>query len=83
LGTGLGQSGARPNGAQAEWELFDCEKDPHELFNLASDPAYDQVFLDMLGKLDMKMADIGDIPEHDSAAVIAARDGAYAGDVRI
>ena len=79
----LGQSGARPNGAKAEWELFDCEKDPHELFNLAGDPAYDQVFLDMLGKLDMKMADIGDIPEHDSAAVIAAREGARFEGVRI
>ena len=27
----------------------------------------------MLAKLDAKMRDIGDVPEHDSAAVLAAR----------
>ena len=41
--------------------------------NLAGDPAHDAVFATMLGKLDAKMAGIGDVPEHDSAAVLAAR----------
>lgn len=69
----LGQRGARPNGAAPEWELFDCEKDPFELTNLANDPAHAAVFETMLGKLDAKMAEIGDVPEHDSAKVLAAR----------
>jgi arylsulfatase A-like enzyme len=66
----LGQAGARPNGAPPEWELFDCKEDPFELMNLAGDPVYAEVFRDMLAKLDAKMAEIGDIPEHDSAAVL-------------
>ncbi|ODT81196.1 MAG: hypothetical protein ABS76_12145 [Pelagibacterium sp. SCN 64-44] len=67
----LGQLGARPNGAPPEWELFDCDKDPHELTNVAADPAYAGIFKDMLAKLDAKMAEIGDVPEHDSVAVLA------------
>lgn len=68
----LGQAGARPNGAPPEWELFDCEQDPMELTNVANDPAYAQVFADMLVKLDTKQAQIGDAPEHDSQAVLAS-----------
>lgn len=60
----LGQRGARPNGAPPEWELFDCEADPHELRNLAGDPAHAGTFREMRAKLDAKMAEIGDIPEH-------------------
>lgn len=69
----LGQIGARPNDAPPEWELFDCEADPFELTNRADDPAMAPVFADMLAKLDARMAEIGDIPEHDSAAALAAR----------
>jgi hypothetical protein len=36
--------------------------------NVAEDPAYAAVFNDMLAQLDTRMADIGDIPEHDSTA---------------
>lgn len=72
----LGQAGAHPGGAAPEWELFDCSTDPHELLNLAQDPAFAQVFRDLLGRLDRKMAEIGDIPAHDSAAVIAGLAGA-------
>ncbi|MCJ8521102.1 arylsulfatase A-like enzyme [Pseudorhizobium tarimense] len=68
----LGQAGARPNEAPPEWELFDCEKDPMELKNVAGDPAYAEVFAEMLAKLDAKQADIGDVPEHDTAAVLAS-----------
>ncbi|WP_226781707.1 sulfatase family protein [Oceaniglobus trochenteri] len=67
----LGQLGARPNDAQPEWELFDCQEDPFEMQNLAKDPAHAEVFRRMLGKLDRRMADIGDVPEHDSGAVLA------------
>lgn len=65
----LGQLGARPNDAPPEWELFDCEQDAFELVNLAAQRDYRAVFLDLLDKLDAKMAEIGDIPEHDSTAM--------------
>ncbi len=68
----LGQIGAHPNSAPPEWELFDCDEDPHELKNLASDPAYKDAFKDMLEKMDRKMAEIGDVPEHDTAKVISS-----------
>ncbi|WQF90098.1 Putative sulfatase, alkaline-phosphatase-like, core domain superfamily [Colletotrichum destructivum] len=36
--------GARPGGEEdKEWELFDCEKDPLELFNVYNDQAYEEV----------------------------------------
>lgn len=69
----LGQAGARPNDAPPEWELFDCHNDPFEVTNVADDPAYGDIFKEMLGKLDAKMSEIGDIPEHNSASVLAAR----------
>ena len=47
-----------------EWELFDCEKDPLELFNVAEDPAYVEIRATMLSKLTAKMAEIGDEPTH-------------------
>ncbi|MFV0493358.1 MAG: sulfatase [Pseudorhodobacter sp.] len=68
----LGQPGAHPHNAPPEWELFDCREDPFELRNLARDPAYAGVFRNMLAKLDQRMADIGDVPEHDSTQVLAA-----------
>lgn len=61
----LGQPGARPGDEPPEWELFDCEQDPHEITNVAADPAYAEVFADMLQRLNEKMAEIGDVPEHD------------------
>jgi arylsulfatase A-like enzyme len=66
----LGQPGARPNGAPPDWELFDCKEDSLELRNLAGDPAYAEVFRGMLAKLDAKMAEIGDLPEHNTATVL-------------
>jgi hypothetical protein len=44
--------------------LFDCEKDPLELFNVAEDPAYVEIRATMLSKLTAKMAEIGDEPTH-------------------
>ena len=67
----LGQPGTTEGDEPPEWELFDCEKDPLELINLADDPAYASVFAQMLGDLDRKMAEIGDIPEHDTRATLA------------
>ncbi|NJO37656.1 MAG: sulfatase [Rhizobiales bacterium] len=69
----LGQAGAGEGDEPPEWELFDCREDPLELFNVADHAAYADVFRDMLLELDAKMAEIGDIPEHDSQAVLAKR----------
>lgn len=60
----LGQPGAQPGEGKAEWELFDLEKDPLELFNLAADPEYADVMTDMRRRLDAEMLRIGDVPVH-------------------
>lgn len=70
----LGQPGAFDGDEPPEWELFDCLEDPSEVFNRANDPAHREVFLAMLSKLDAKMAEVGDVPEHDSAALRASLD---------
>lgn len=69
----LDQIGAQHGDEPPEWELFDCETDPHELRNLANDPAYNAEFERMLRLLDVKMDEIGDLREHDSEAVLADR----------
>ncbi len=70
----LGQIGANPHDADAppEWELFDCEQDPYEIRNLANDPEYADIFQQMLTKLNRKMSEIGDVPEHSITALPAA-----------
>ncbi|VZI03206.1 unnamed protein product [Fusarium fujikuroi] len=67
----LGVVGARPGRAdninepeEKEWELFDCEKDPLELFNLYNDSAYSDVVKHMTALLEAKMEHIGDDPIH-------------------
>jgi len=42
-------------------ELYDTEADPHELNNLAGDPAYAEMLNKMRGELDRWMAEIGDL----------------------
>ena len=56
--------GTNHGGEDREWELFDCEKDPLELFNVYGESDYKDVVVEMTGKLDEKMAEIGDVPEH-------------------
>jgi len=68
----LGQPGANQGDEAPEWELFDCEEDPFELLNVFHDPARAPVVASMLRQLDAKMAEIGDEPAHDSAAVLAS-----------
>ncbi|KAH7067372.1 alkaline-phosphatase-like protein [Paraphoma chrysanthemicola] len=61
----FGLEGARPADADhKEWELFDCQEDPLELFNVYRDPAYAEVVEKMTALLEDKMAEIGDIPVH-------------------
>ncbi|TPX07692.1 uncharacterized protein E0L32_010588 [Thyridium curvatum] len=58
--------GARPGDAdQKEWELFDCDEDPLELFNVYDDPKYQDVRRKMTLMLEAKMAEIGDVPVHE------------------
>lgn len=61
----LDVEGARPGGEKCrEWELFDCQEDPLELFNCYSDPKHRDVVARMTGLLEKKMAEIGDEPVH-------------------
>ncbi|KAK7919943.1 alkaline phosphatase-like protein [Apiospora marii] len=74
----LGLEGARPSpggeeGRDKEWELFDCEKDPLELFNVYHDPGYEEVVAMMTRKLEEKMAEIGDEPVHDERQLEGCR----------
>jgi arylsulfatase A-like enzyme len=66
----LDQPGAQRGDEPPEWELFDCVADPLELLNVFHDPAMAGVVRDMIAKLDAKLAEIGDIPAHDTAAVL-------------
>jgi len=47
-------------------ERLDLRRDPGELHNRYNDPAYAEVVVEMTGRLDRRMADIGDVPLHDS-----------------
>lgn len=49
---------------EKEWELFDCEEDPFELFNLYNEPQCKQIRIEMTELLDDKMREIGDEPCH-------------------
>ncbi len=59
------------NEVQKQWfrdhkpveELFDCKKDPHELHNLATDPAYKDKLIGLRSELDRWLLHIGDQPE--------------------
>lgn len=61
---GFGLAGTLPGGEMPEWEFFDCEKDPLELFNVHADPAYKAEVARMTKLLEAKMAEIGDVPAH-------------------
>jgi hypothetical protein len=56
--------GAQPGGQPPQWELFDCEKDPLELFNCWADPSCREVVQRMTALLEQKMLEIGDTPVH-------------------
>ena len=56
--------GTAPGGEEQEWELFDCDKDSMELFNVWSDEEYTHIANRMLRALEWKMAEIGDVAVH-------------------
>lgn len=57
-------AGTNAGGEDRELELFDCEKDPLELFNVYHDLGYREVVKAMTASLEQKMAEIGDYPAH-------------------
>lgn len=57
---GFGLPGTQGGGQAPEWEFFDCEKDPLELFNCYRDPAYQAQVARMMRLLEDKMLEIGD-----------------------
>ena len=58
----LAKGGRQPDGGEEkDWELFDCELDPFEMINVYTNPAYNEIRLQMMDYLDQKMAEIGDV----------------------
>lgn len=66
----LGQAGAKDGDEAPEWELFDCDQDPLELFNLWGDPKVADVCAGLVRRLADKMSEIGDSPRHDVTATL-------------
>ncbi|MBI1245420.1 MAG: sulfatase-like hydrolase/transferase [Alphaproteobacteria bacterium] len=64
---GFGLAGTQAGGEPPEWEFFDCEADPLELFNVHADPKYATEVARMTRLLETKMAEIGDEPAHAGA----------------
>jgi arylsulfatase A-like enzyme len=60
----LGQPGAGDETHEPEWELFDLEKDPHELNSVVDDPACAKVVADLKRELHRLQAEVGDDPYH-------------------
>lgn len=65
--------GTNEGGQDREWELFDLEQDPLELFNVHDEPDYRDIVIDMRQRLEAKMAQIGDVPVHDVDVASFAR----------
>ena len=62
----LGEKGSTPaNYSEKDWELFDLDKDPLEVFNCYNEPSYATVVKEMTLKLEKHMMEIGDTPEHE------------------
>ena len=68
----------RLNSIQLQWfreskpreELFDCDADPHELHDLAGDPAYSDKLKELSDEMDRWIAQIGDQPNLPEAELI-------------
>jgi arylsulfatase A-like enzyme len=60
----FGIEGTRPGGEEKEWELFDLDEDPLELFNCYHESKYSDVVKHMTKLLENKMEEIGDEPVH-------------------
>lgn len=69
---GFGLPGTSLGGEEKQWELFDTQEDPFELFNVFNEPEYASVVTDMMRKLERKMTDIGDEWVHDPDIAVAS-----------
>ena len=58
----LDQPGAIDDPKPPEWEMFDLDKDPHELHSVYHDPAYADVVRDLSEELYRLQAQVGDEP---------------------
>ena len=56
----LGTEGSIDETYEPEWELFDLNKDPHELNNVYDDPAYREIVQTLTGELHRMQAEVGD-----------------------
>jgi Arylsulfatase A and related enzymes len=61
-GKPLGMKGAQDPPTKPEWELFDVRKDPREMKNLYSDPAYKNVVDKLKTELNKLQQELGDAP---------------------
>lgn len=59
-GQPLGMRGAVRRPTEPEWELFDLEKDPHEMKNVYDDPAYGDVVKRLKAELERLRRELGD-----------------------
>jgi arylsulfatase A-like enzyme len=58
----LGQLGAAESGMPPEWELYDLVADPHELRNVADDPAYAAIRAELESAMLAEQLRLGDTP---------------------
>ena len=61
-GKALGSSGSSPQDTPPEWELFDLQKDPHEMQSVYGDPAYASVTADLKAEMQRLQAKYKDEP---------------------
>jgi arylsulfatase A-like enzyme len=61
-GKALGSSGAVDKDTPPEWEFFDLQKDPREMRNAYSDPAYAKVIAELKVRLAKLQAQYKDTP---------------------
>ena len=62
-GLPLDAAGAVDEPTKPEWELFDLEKDPHEMNNVYNDPAYTKVVKELKTELLGLKKELGDTDE--------------------
>lgn len=60
----LGQPATIDEPKEPEWELFDLERDPHELHSVYHDPAYADAVRELRAELRRLQARFGDEPHH-------------------
>ena len=51
--------------------LFDCESDPHQVKNLASDPAYAQKLKELRGRLNQRLIEMPDLSLYPESYLVA------------